>query len=355
MYNFGSKILAEDYNLYLTGNALGTVDHEVPNISSMLGIGFGKFGYGQTILQSPVTTDKVTASQWNYILNSIANLSNLQGTAIEAMAGAGTAYATPVVGTKIRAIPNISTNLTTLANNSLDSIGQGINTTHQQVHNANWKNSITFNHTVTFASADHARYFFNAGGQLKLTYAHPVTDAGNVLKMNTLFSNIASINNGIGRVYISSPNLGSIVIKTHSVTGNTFTGITRGTDTVAPIVGILPATIYNVNHGYYGMTDTLTPVVKFTGLNLTAINRFAGYNSSDITTSVMSDGPSTLNGDNGSVITIQTVYTQTPDDGYSRIIASPNASVTLTIIRPSATFLTNTWGTITVNMSSSGS
>lgn len=355
MYSLGSKILAEDFNTYLTGNALGTVNHEVPNITSMLGTGFGKFGYGQTITQSPVTTDKVTAAQWNYILQSIAKISNFQGTAIASMAGAGTLYTTPAVGTKIRAIPNITPNLTTLASNSLDAIGQGIATTHQQVHNANWKNSITFTHTVTFESADHARYFFNAGGQLKLTYAHPVTDTGNVLKMNTLFSNLASMNTGIGRVYVSSPNLGSIVIKTHSTSGNTFTGITRGTDTVAPVAGILPATIHNVNHGYYGMTDTLTPVVKFTGLNLAAINRYTGYNSSDITTSVMSDGPSTLNGDNGTVITLQTVYTQTPDSGYPRIIASPNASVTLTIIRPSTTYLTNSWGNVTVNMSSSGS
>lgn len=53
-YLSGSKIEATDYNQMAFGGP--TLNHSVPNISSVLGTGFGKLGYGQPLTYSPITT-----------------------------------------------------------------------------------------------------------------------------------------------------------------------------------------------------------------------------------------------------------------------------------------------------------
>ena len=352
-YLKGFSIIHDDYNTLLAGSADGTPSHDVPNITALIGIGYGIHGYGQTIVPTAVTiNDKISASSWSYIVNTITNIGVHQATALSPMTGTilGVTYSLPTAGTKVKALPNVQLNLTNLFTNNLNAVAQGTAVNYPNTYSAAWKNQISFTHTVYFASADQARYFFNAGGQIKLSFAHPSGGTGDALKINTLFTNLCSQNNGIGQLYISAPASGTALIKT-----KTFTGLTRGAGTTIPAVGLPTPSLFNQNSGYYAIPLVSTPVFSLAGGNLATPDRLSGYNNSAVTINTLTNGPTGLNGDNGSILTINTTYTQTPDTGYSRLIATAGAAVTLSVIPPSTAKIANTWGTITVTTSSTGS
>ena len=79
-----------------------------------------------------------------------------------------------------------------------------------------WSSIATWTHTVTFANGNAARYFFNSGGQLKVTCSHPSGTGINLL-LNGLASNI-------GTVVMSAPTSGSITIASTSYNGITKVG-----------------------------------------------------------------------------------------------------------------------------------
>ena len=77
----------------------------------------------------------------------------------------------------------------------------------------------------------------------------------------------------------------------------------------------------------------------------------AGYTTSYINVLVKSNGTQGSNSDAGSVITIYTVWDEIPD-GLS---VTAGSAVTLTAQAPETTNIANTWGTVTLAGSVTGS
>jgi hypothetical protein len=122
-------------------------------------------GYGQTAEATVAVGDSVTASKWANLINKTSNTATHQGTSISSVSA-------PVVGGTITYLSAIPTNLTTVYNSRLNAATQGATGANAIAYGSSWLNAITFTHTATFANGDAARYFFNAGGQLKITCAH---------------------------------------------------------------------------------------------------------------------------------------------------------------------------------------
>jgi len=108
--------------------------------------------------------------------------------------------------------------------------------------------TITFTHTVTFPSADQARYFWNAGGLVRLQYGKSSTGTDNDPEWNTLAG-------WCGSIYISGRvNSTAQTIAGVSYTGTTRIGGTGGTQTtLATTTGWYqltgsPATIFQLNN-----------------------------------------------------------------------------------------------------------
>jgi len=178
-----------------------------------------------------------------------------------------------------------------------------------------------FTHTVTFANGDAARYFFNSGGQLKVTCAHSNSTAG----INLLFNNLAS---NVGTIALSSPTSGAVTISSVSYNGVTKVGGGGNTPTILP------------NNGYYALTTSNANV--FTQLASTGPS---GYLSTFIRVIAKSNGTQGSNGDAGSVITIYTVWDEVPDG----LVVGTGSTTTVTAQAPETTYLGNTWGAITVS------
>jgi hypothetical protein len=239
----------------------------------------------------------------------------------------------------IEILNNVSTDITNITTNRGNAVASGtvIGTFSGDVSKTSATGSgqsawtITFTQTVTFASADAARYFFNAGGIVQLQYGKTSTGTDIDPDWNTLAGQTGSIN-FTGRV-----NATTNTIAAQAYTGTTRLGGSGGTQTTLA-----------TTTGFYNLTAGGAAVTIFQ-LN----NEDAPYAPDFIRTQVA------LNA-GGTVLTFTTVWS---DNGTSvagstanisggTATTSPATSITgtapttlLNLIPPSTTHLTASWGT----------
>lgn len=165
-YSSGSVILDDDYNIFATGNAAGTGDNNVANINTVWGAGTGDKGYGQTNTVSAVSAGStITATQWSTLLTRMTSIANHQNTTI-------TAISNPSAGDTVEAYAALSTNITNIYNSRLNAAANGtdLTTNGTTSTSSTWDVSATTSKTITFADAASMRYFFNAGGMIRMSF-----------------------------------------------------------------------------------------------------------------------------------------------------------------------------------------
>lgn len=305
------NIAASDYNTLVGGDPITSSG----TLNAVWATGGTNTGYGQTAEANVAVGDSVTATKWANLVTKTANSASHQGTAISSVTA-------PAAGGTVTYLSAIPTNLTTIYTSRLNAASQGTTTANTATRATTWQAAITFTHTVTFANANAARYFFNAGGQLKVTCSH----ANTATSINTLYNGLAS---NIGTVALSSPTTGSI-----TVNGVSFNGITKvGGGGNSPTI--------STNTGYYALTTSNANV--FTQLASTGPS---GYLSSFIRIIAAS------NGTPGATVTIYTVWDEVPDG----LVVGTGSATTVTIVAPETTYLpTASWGTPTVTGTVTGS
>lgn len=302
-------IQATDFNTLVGGNPTTTAN----TLNATWATGGTNAGYGQTAVANVAAgTTVATAGQWGALVANTASAASHQGSSISSVTA-------PAVGGTITYLSAIPTNLTTIYNNRLNASIQGSTTSNTVTTASTWSDKAIWTHTVSFASGDAARYFFNAGGQLKITCSHP-----NGTGINLLLNNLAS---NVGTIVMSSPISGSI-----SVAGTSYNGITKvGGGGNAPTV--------STNTGYYALTTSNVSV-----FTQTASTGPAGYLSTNINVTVKSNGTQGSNGDKGSIITVYTTWDEIPNG----LVVSTGSATTVTAQAPETTYLANSWGAISV-------
>jgi hypothetical protein len=313
---FGT-IQASDYNSFVGANP-GTTANVLNTVWST---GGGGAGYGQTAEANVAVGDTVTAAKWANLITKTANSASHQSSSI-------TAVTAPASGNTITYNANVVTNLQTIYTNRLNAGTQGGTTSNSIVYGSTWTTALTFTHTVTFANGDAARYFFNSGGQLKLTCSHANSTAG----INLLFNGLAS---NVGTVVMSAPTSGTATISGTAYTGIYKIGSGGNTPTILP------------NNGYYALTTSNANV-----FTQTASTGPGDYLATFIRVIAKSNGTQGSNGDTGSVVTLYTVWDEVPDGG---LVVGTGSTVTVTAQAPEVTYLANSWGTISIAGSATGS
>lgn len=323
-YSTGSVILDDDYNIFATGNASGTGDNNVANVNTVWGIGNGDKGYGQTTLPvlSAVTVGQtVTATQWSTMLARISSAATHQSTTI-------TPISSPVAGDTISAYAALSTNITSIYNNRLNCVSSGTSITSggSVDRTTGWNTSVTFTQTITFSSGDAARYFFNAGGRVTLSYSRT---GGSVNSQNTAITDLCT---AVGTITITGGS------GTATIAGGSFTGTNKTGGSGSPTIASTT--------GYYDLTTANVQV--FTQSS----SSYYGYEGNSLTINVKSNGTQGSNADTGSVITVYTTVAKS--GGLTTVDGTLNA--TMTLIPSETTNLTTTsWGTPAMSGSQTGS
>lgn len=328
-YSSGGLIEDVDYNGF-ANNTAGA------NVNSIWGVGSGDSGYGQSTTLATVSdgTD-VTATQWANLNNRITSIANHTGTTI-------TSRTNPVVGDVIGILAALNTDLTNCTTNRGNATASGTisttwtgstaKTTDTGSGQSAW--TITWTHVVTFPSADQARYFFNAGGLIRLDMSKSSTGTDSDPDWNTFVSTV-------GALFLS----GRVNNANQSIAGTTYTGFTRsgGSGTPTPFANTT---------GWYqlaaGSTTTMfqlnSTVSPYTGnfIRVTATVN-AGRTAVTFVTTWSSSGAS---GAGTSANITGGTDTASP---YVSFGTAP--AVLCRFIPPSTANLTNTWGTPSISAS----
>lgn len=308
-YSAGNTIIDDDYNIFATGNAAGTGDNNVANINTVWGAGTGDKGYGQTSTLAAVSAGAtVQATSWANLIARNTSLANHQGSTI-------TAITQPSAGNTIEAYAALSANITTTFNNRNNAAASGSDSTVNSVSTSGWNTSSTLSKTFTFSSAAAYRYFFNAGGMIRISWSRT---GGTSSTQNTTWSNLLT---AAGTLVLT----GAAASKT--IASTAYTGLTK-------IGGSGTPTTLVTTEGAYALDGT--PSLNFKQVPS------APYGANEIEVSYSTTS------------TVITIYTDLSDDYAPPDPSSPdNVDGTLTQVStiryPSTTYLTDTWGTVTQN------
>jgi hypothetical protein len=386
-YKVGGIIQASDFNSLVGPSATASTGEQ---LNTILGVGTGRWGYGQTPISNVSEGTTITATAWDDLVNAVnkvadhqgvyvwytrngsftsgsrdiymTNTSNLQAFMIVTAPGiplnayissitpgvkitlnvettatytlnvlfrVSSQVAPPVVDSVIKYSAPIKEwiSLSYKAKNDAVAHGTTDSTSGKVITQTTWKDKVIVTHIVTFESGDKARYFFNSGGQLGLTFSFesPTSSA-----IDQLFTTLGTNSGGV-ILGAAAPNSSTTVATVN------YAGTTK--------IGGSGSAYVNYNVGYYELTKSYQTIFtqKATGTP-------AGYLNSNITVFAKSNGTQGTHSDNGSTITFQTVWDQIPNGIYVTGSTAPAGVTTSVNIRyPSTEFISNSWGTVSVS------
>ena len=173
-----------------TGLIIEAVDYNTirTKIIGIMGTGAGQSGYGQTLLSSSVAFgNTVTKAQWDNlrfdIFNARLHQDGLAPTIVNAVSGQPVRFGA--------GHPNNQYNTqadTAIANKFNIGTGQFvIESATSATRTTAWNSSLTATVTVTFATADQARHFFNSGSKIRCASSRT---GGTASPQNSSWSNI---------------------------------------------------------------------------------------------------------------------------------------------------------------------
>ena len=314
-YSAGGLIQSTDYNGFVSTTAGA-------NVNDIWGTGSGDKGWGQSALATVSATNTVTATQWASLVNTLSSMGSQTNTTL-------TARTAPVAGNTIQILSALNTDLTSCTTNRGNAAASGAqytgwtgtNSKTTATSGATW--TLTFTNTITFASANAARYFWNAGGLIKIDVSKTSTGATGDPEWNDLASTLC------GDIYIT----GRVNSTTQTIAGTAYTGTTKigGTGT--------PTTLATTT-GWYQLLTTDTIIYK-------QFADTAPYTSNYIQHSAKTAG-------SGTQLVITTVWSASDGDpitgGTAPTGATPGTApcTIVTYYPPATTYLTNSWGTPTV-------
>jgi hypothetical protein len=310
-YSTGGLIQATDYNGFVSTTAGGNVNATWNST------------YGQTALSTVAVGSVVSASSWSTLNTTISNMASHQGTSI-------TSRSNPTAGTKITAMANVGTDITSCYTNRYNAASQGSQytgwtgssskTTPTGSGAAAW--SITFTSAITFANTTAASNFFNAGGLVKIQFSKTSTGTSSDTEWNNL------VNSVLGTIYLSSTGASKTLV------GVAYTGTTK-------VGGSGTPTTLATGTGYQQLTGTPTTIFKQFDTGTAYSSNYVQINASV----------------SGAVVTLTTTWYDNGDPNGAAIsggtatsgISFGSAPTTVvTYFPPESTYISNTWGTPTV-------
>jgi hypothetical protein len=323
-YTVGGLIQAADYN--------GFANDSANNVGAIWSTGSTDKGYGQTAISNVSVAGTVTATQWATLVNNLANLGSHQGTTI-------TARTAPVAGNTITILNAVATDINTLTGSRGNAAASGTEygvfsgttskTTATGSGTTAW--TITFTHTITFASADATRYFFNAGGIVRIKYGKSSTGTDTDPDWNTLAGWVGTINL-TGRV-----NSATQTIAAQAYTGTTRLSGSGGTQTTLA-----------TTTGWYNLTGSPTTIFQLNNSTSPYSGEFIRTTATATSSTVLTLVTTWVSDGSSGAGTSANISGGTATTSPSTTITGTAPTTLVTYIPPSTTYLSASWGTPTI-------
>ncbi len=264
-YASGDTITADTYNTFVNNSSSPF------GYNHFAGTGSGEYGLGQTHIATVTAgAGTINASQWNSLLTGMDNIANHTNDSL-------TARTSVAAGQTIEIKSAVEADLATLAASvaagSPNATALGTNAVGSSSNASTWNNTSTIERSVTFASADAMRHFFNAGGKIRVD---PSATTGIDGDKDTVFDDLTTT--AIGNLDIGSQ------ASTRSGSGETLT--TNG-----------------LANGFHDLGTGYTTIIKLTSDN-------SGYTSNTVEISAKLDAAV----GSATVITVKMVSTDAAGD-----------------------------------------
>jgi len=300
-YIAGDTITGDQYNIFVNNSS------SPYGYNHFAGTGLGEYGLGQTAIATVSGgSTTITASQWNTLLTAMDNIANHTNDTL-------TSRTQVTAGDTIAIKSNLETDLATLAasvaGGCVNATGLTTSSSLQTATSGTegWDATATQEVSITFNNANEMRWFFNAGGKVRITVgvSAAVTDG-----KDTAFADLGTA-------------LGNLDIGAQATTSS---GSTEG------------RTEDGLVNGFHDLTTSYTSLITLTSDN-------TNYTSNTIEVSAKLDAaPGTA-----TVMTIKMVATDPADD---ETYTSPNtASPTIAAAVNDTPKMVTTLFTLTPNTS----
>ena len=312
-YTAGDTILDDEYNTF------------VNNSSSPFGLnhfastGSAQYGLGQSAVATVSAGDTINASHWNALftgMDTVANHTNDTLTSRAAVSAGDTIAIAAAVATDLATLaasvaagcPNATALTTSASLQTITTASEG------------WDNTATHEHSITWASADRMRHFFNGGGKVRIVTS---TTQGTI---NPKDQSFIDLGNALGNIDIGSQ------ATTRSGSGETVTtsGLANGFhDLGTGYTSLIKLTSNNANY-------TSNNIELFAKLNAavgTAVTMVIKMVASDPASDAQytegnTDGPSGGDGDiKNTPKMVTNIYAITPNTDEGLTTSPTHASV----------------------------
>jgi len=295
-YTAGNTILDDEYNAFAA------------SVNTVMSTGSGESGYGQGAISTVSAGTVVSAAQWATLLNKISTAASHQGSSI-------TAISNPVSTDTITAEGALSTNISTITTNAKNAAASGtaITAGGSSSTTATWNGTRNTTQRVTFGSAEERRFFFNAGGRITISYSR---SGGSATNKNTGWTALCT---ACGTINLT----GGSAAKT--IAGVSYTGTSK--------------------KGGSGSTNILLTATGEEDLTGSPVNIFRQY---DATSQYTANYITLAALDATATIDLTTTF---QDDANANTDEDVNGTLTctVTVVPPSTSNLSGTWGTPTIS------
>ena len=159
-YAAGEKILDDEYNAFVSNSSSPF------GYNHFAGTGALNYGLGQTALTTEVAGDSIGVTEWNALFTGMDNIANHTNDSL-------TSTAARTAGDTISIKSALTTDLATLAASvaagctSATAVAAG-SELQSSVSSTRWAGSHIVEHSITFANNNALRWFFNAGGTMRV-------------------------------------------------------------------------------------------------------------------------------------------------------------------------------------------
>ena len=212
-YVVGEKILDDEYNTFVNSSS------SPYGYNHFAGTGALNYGLGQTEIATNVAGDTITAAEWNSLFTGMDNIANHTNDTL-------TSTAARSAGDTIAIKSALEADLASLAaevaggSTSATAVSAG-SELQSSTSDTRWVGSHIVEHSITFASNNALRWFFNAGGIMRMTFTRNSNGASSATSKD---SSVDELITAIGNFDLKSG------VSTRSGSGETVTtnGLANG-------------------------------------------------------------------------------------------------------------------------------
>ena len=316
-YSVGSTILSDDYNVFATGASNGAPTNSA-NVNNLWGAGNGNYGFGQsTTLSAVASGNTITATQWSTLISRVNSIKAHQtGGGVSFTNTSGGAAVNIASGEIIYQLSQLNTAISSAYTSQGVAASTGSPACHSTASQSITDNSksfpatqpfntITMTFVLTWSSGTAMRYFFNAGGYLEFTMSMPNSGTSKTQSWSNLLSDVGTVRfGGISSVY----------------TGYSGTWDTTRTD-------------------FNRASVPTSPGLWFKKYNDTGVG---DYNANYVEAYI-----SRINSDSAIAVTIN-MNDAAADSNTAEDYVNNVANVRANVFAPGTSYISNTWGTVTV-------